>query len=253
MRHATANRTARVDLRTWPLDPSIAHLVLLDVNMVPTADEVDVWVRNAFEPTATNDETTTATPVNSIRTGALFAAAADVFLDRGFVEVDRLALLERALLDPIRATTPPGLSTTRLRRRDLTVAAEIDRAAFPDGWRHDAASLDGIASATPQARRRLITSEFGHTRPAAPVGFALTGRAGPNGYIQRLAVHPEARRNGAARALIDDALAWLVRRGAQRALVNTGVDNGAALDLYRGAGFDRLADELVVVELARTS
>ncbi len=64
-------------------------------------------------------------------------------------------------------------------------------------------------------------------------------------------MHPEARRNGAARLLVDDALAWLVRRGAQRAMVNTGVDNLAALELYRRAGFDRLRDELVVVEFTR--
>ena len=34
-------------------------------------------------------------------------------------------------------------------------------------------------------------------------------------------------------------------------MVNTGIDNLAALDLYRHAGFERLRDELIVLELVR--
>ncbi len=213
--------------------------------MEPTSEAIDNWVLAAFE----------SADIQRIRTGALFPAAAEAFLAAGFVEADRLTLLERALHDRVDTTPPPGLVTARLRPRDLPAAAEIDRASFADGWRHDTASLQEIASATPQSRLRLITPSSGR-RPAAnrrhaPVGFAITGCAGSNGYLQRLAVHPAARRNGAARVLVVDALDWLVRRGARRAMVNTGVDNLAALELYRRAGFERLQDELVVVEFTR--
>lgn len=229
-----------------PLDSTIAHVVLLDVEMIPTAEAVDGWVRDAF-----------ASPqVARIRTSALFPAAADAFIRAGFVEVDRLTLLERALHDRVDVVRPTGLATARLRTRDLATAASIDAASFPDGWRHDGASLQEIATATPIARRRLVTaapaSPSGRRSPRhSPIGFAITGCAGPNGYLQRLAVRPDARRNGAARLLVTDALDWLVRRGARRAMVNTGIDNRAALDLYRGAGFEQLRDELVVVELTR--
>ena len=244
MRQSIANPTARADLRRWPLDPTIAHLVLLDVHMVPTAEAIDGWVREAFE----------SADVGRIRTGALFPSATEAFLDAGFVEVDRLVLLERALHDPVEVSPPSGLATMRMRSRDLSDAADIDRASFPDGWRHDADSLHEIATATPHARRRLVAPTFGQrhrVRRETPIGFAITGCAGPNGYIQRLAIHPDARRHGAGRLLVDDALDWLVRRGAQRAMVNTGIDNMAALDLYRHAGFERLRDELVVVEITR--
>jgi ribosomal protein S18 acetylase RimI-like enzyme len=241
-----ANPIVRADVRRWPLDPTIAHLVLLDVRMEPTGDAIDSWVRHAFA----------STDIERIRTGALFPAAAAAFLDAGFVEADRLALLERALHDRVDVSASSELAIARLRPRDLETAADIDRASFPDGWQQDSTSLDEIARATPQARRRLVAPSSGRrlgNRGLAPIGFAITGCAGPNGYLQRLAVHPDARRNGAARLLVDDALDWLVRRGAQRSMVNTGVGNVAALDLYRHAGFERLRDELVVVELARPS
>ncbi|MEP1124603.1 MAG: GNAT family N-acetyltransferase [Ilumatobacter sp.] len=244
MRQSTANPTARADIRRWPLDPSTAHLVLLDVHMEPSSESIDEWVRRAFESPG----------IERIRTGALFPGAAGAFASHGFVEADRLALLERALHEPSHAAAPLGLATSRLGNRHLTIAANIDAASFPDGWRHDAASLREIATATPQSRRRLVTLTSGRrSSPRGPVGFAITGRAGPNGYLQRIAVHPDARRHGAATLLVTDALDWLVRRGARRAMVNTGITNTAALDLYRRSGFERLVDDLVVVELTRSA
>lgn len=247
MRQSILNPTARAQVRSWPLDPTIAHLVLLDVHMEPTREAIETWVRTAFETST----------FARIRTGALFPASAEAFRSAGFVEADRLALLERALHDRVHVTPPVGLVTKRLRPRDLEAAAAIDEACFPAGWQHDAASLEEIATATPQSRRRIVAHtsrrrDQAGRRRSEPIGFAITGCAGRQGYLQRLAVHPAAQRLGAARLLVDDALDWLVRRGAQRAMVNTGIENHAALGLYLGAGFDRLRDELVVMEFARS-
>ena len=82
-------------------------------------------------------------------------------------------------------------------------------------------------------------------------GFAVTGKAGTTGYLQRLAVDPSAQRLGIARALVDDATDWLMRRGAHRALVNTGIDNHGAITLYEQASFARRTEELVVLEHRR--
>lgn len=223
--------------------------MLLDVEMVPTDDDVARWIADARELRVDRADPASGSPTR-IRTGALFPRAAAAFARCGFVEVDRLALLERPLHDVGPTATATTLTTTRLRKRDIHAAAEIDQAAFPDGWRHDVASLDSITTATPQARLRLAVTPEQRRSRERPVGFAITGRSGPNGYLQRIAVRPDARRNGAARLLVDDALHWLVRRGAHRALVNTGTDNHAALELYARAGFDRLTDELVVLERA---
>ena len=79
-------------------------------------------------------------------------------------------------------------------------------------------------------------------------GFAITGKAGSTGYLQRIAVHPKMQQLGIGRQLVDDALKWLIRRGTSRALVNTGVDNFSALAMYERASFERLGDELVILE-----
>lgn len=249
VRQATATPTARAELRRWPYEPALAHLVLLDIAMVPTNDDVEQWIADARELGVNAADAASAEPTR-IRTGALFPRAAAAFTRCGFVEVDRLALLERPLHDVAPDSSASVLTTTRLRRRDIHAAAEIDHAAFPQGWRHDVDSLDSITTATPQARLRLAVTPEQRRSRERPVGFAITGRSGPNGYLQRIAVRPDARRNGAARLLVDDALHWLVRRGASRALVNTGTDNHAALALYAAAGFGRLPDELVVLERA---
>ncbi len=241
MRQAIATPSARAELRTWPLDDSIGHLVMVDVSMVPTAEQIDAWLADAYaEPNS----------VSAVRTGALYPAAAAVFAERGFTVIDRLVLLERALLGPqprrsSRRSRPARLH--RARQRDAATMATIDQSAFPAGWRNDAASLGDIADATPAARSRLARSD------GRPVGFAITGRAGTTGYLQRIAVHPSAQRLGVGRQLVDDAVEWLMRRGANRALVNTGVDNLAALRMYEQASFDRLDDQLVVLEHRRVA
>ena len=137
------------------------------------------------------------------------------------------------------------MSLRSLRRRDLEAAAAIDTASFGPGWQNDAGTLDDIRHATPteRSRRALRRGRF--------VGFAITGRAARTGYLQRIAVDPEARRLGIGMLLVEDAVRWLVRRGASSALVNTGIDNNAALELYERCGFRRRSDELVVMERRR--
>jgi ribosomal protein S18 acetylase RimI-like enzyme len=70
-------------------------------------------------------------------------------------------------------------------------------------------------------------------------GYAITGRAGGHGFLQRLAVHPTWQRRGVGRALVIDGLAWLERRGVERVVVNTQLENRKALALYEGLGFRR--------------
>lgn len=213
--------------------------MLLDVSMTPSVDDVVGWSSDVF---ARSPE------VDAIRTGALFPAAATAFADGGFSEIDRLALLERPIgpTDPL----PPregvdGVKLRALRHRDLERAGVIDAASFGPGWQNDARTLDDIRRATPRSRSRRAATR------RADVGFAITGLAAGTGYLQRIAVVPEARRRGVARLLVDDAIRWLARRGADRVLVNTGIDNAGALDLYADRGFRRRADELVVMERRR--
>ena len=71
------------------------------------------------------------------------------------------------------------------------------------------------------------------------IGYAITGRSGRRGYIQRLAVHPDCRGVGLGTALVTDGLRWLRRWRVRQAIVNTQFDNGRALALYERLGFAR--------------
>jgi ribosomal-protein-alanine N-acetyltransferase len=84
-----------------------------------------------------------------------------------------------------------------------------------------------------------------------PLGYAIHGVAGRRGYVQRLAVRPDARRRGMGAALLVDGLRWARRRGARDAVVNTDRTNGTARALYESYGFIDLPTGLVVLERAQ--
>lgn len=184
----------------------------------------------------------------TVRTGALSRIARQGFEQQGFVVCQELALLRLDLVHPL--ASPPRGTVRPLRRFPpsrrrlwrLEQAAAVDALAFGTGWRME---LDGIldaASATPTHRIAVI-EEGGRV-----LAYAIAGRAGREGFLQRLAVHPERQGHGMGRALVLDVLRWLRRRGATTVLVNTHVDNDVALGLYADLGFRRLPDGLVVLE-----
>lgn len=175
------------------------------------------------------------------------------YLDSGFAIREHLHLLAHPLIDlPPReavrlrrlpSSTLGGVAPLPLRGvsgRDRARVLRIDHASFEPFWRLDADALDDALRATPSARMRM-------TRDGT--GYALTGRAGDRGYIQRLAVVPEAQGRGLGRALVLDGLWWLRRWRAREALVNTQVGNDRALSLYRNLGFRPRRDGLAVLEI----
>ncbi len=175
-------------------------------------------------------------------TAALGPTDAAPFLGAGFSVHERLHLLARPVTDPPRPA--PGAPIRRGRRRDHLDILKVDRVAFPPFWQLDADGLDDALTATPSSRLRVVAERGG---AGGLVAYAVTGRAGSRGYIQRLAVVPSAQRRGIASALIADGLAWLRRWGAREVLVNTQEDNASALGLYEALGFRRQDDGLAVL------
>lgn len=230
----------RARLGRWPHEPDVAHLVLLDHQMVPTPAHVAGWIRDARLRGA-----------RSIRTGALFPGSVEVFADAGFRTIDTLVLMELDLAARrAPARTPPtaapftaGARLRRLRRPQLIDAAAVDRAAFGSPWANDEATLTDITTATPSYRARQVLVD------GCMVGFAICGRAGSWGYVQRLAIHPDHQHRGLGSTLLADALGWMQRRRVARVLVNTAADNDAAIALYEAHGFRRRHDILRIVEL----
>ena len=180
----------------------------------------------------------------AVLTAALPAGDHAPYLANGFTVRERLHLLVRPV-EPLLPEVTDGVGLRRARRRDRPAVLAVDDAAFPTFWRLDEAGLDDALGATPSARFR-VAHPVG--RPDDVVGYAVTGRAGARGYLQRLAVAPAAQRAGVGTALVADALRWLRRWGGREVLVNTQEDNRAAVALYEQLGFRRERDGLAVLE-----
>jgi ribosomal protein S18 acetylase RimI-like enzyme len=185
----------------------------------------------------------------SVVTTAVPPGDALPFVDAGFEVRERLHLLEHDFAElPPAPANPPRLRRAWRTDRDAVLA--LDRIAFDEFWRLEDPGLREALQATPSVRFRVSES----APPAAADerriagAYAITGRAGRTGYLQRIAVHPDARRLGWGRVLVIDALRWLRRHDTRRALVNTQWANDGALALYESCGFRRLPVGLCVLD-----
>lgn len=204
-----------------------------------------VGPRRPLDPLALDAATAALTHqgIRRVLTTALDEADQQTFVAAGFTVHEELHLLRHELE---RIPKPPA---HRLRRghggRDLIGAVEVDRAAFGPDAHLDVPGLRGARAATPASRFRVFG---GHGRSwRRPDAYAVCGLSAGGGYVQRVAVAPDARRQGLGSALVVDGLRWFQRRRAGYAMVNTQVGNDAALALYVGTGFVPLPNHLAVL------
>ena len=110
---------------------------------------------------------------------------------------------------------------------DPAPLARLHAACFADAW--DAKAL----------RELFAADAFGlHSDD----GFVLARVAGGEAEILTLAVNPPARGKGLGRALLQAAIKRARALGAQTMFLEVGADNPAALALYAGLGFAKVAD-----------
>ncbi|MEP7112547.1 MAG: GNAT family N-acetyltransferase [Ilumatobacteraceae bacterium] len=223
-------------VRPWAFEPNVAHLVLYNQSRLPTPSEITGWISQLR-----------TSGYDTIRTGALGTQAGARFERLGFESVQSLVLLEHTAIGSAThpAVTSAGqdsVSMVRLAIEDDPEASRIDVSAFGAGWCIDRIGIGDVRSATPRHRARAIRvgDEI--------VAYAISGRDGRNGYVQRLAVSPVHQHQGHGLALVGDSLRWMARWRVRRALVNTHIGNQAALALYHRLGFTDLSDRLHVYE-----
>lgn len=181
-----------------------------------------------------------------IVTTALVEREQRPFLDAGFQPRERLHLLSQTLpADRTPSAARTGVAIRAGRRGDVDATLEIDRRSFDSFWVFDRDGLASARRATPIHRYAVAHIDN------RVVGYCVTGKAGTTGFLQRLGVDPDYRRQGIAGQLIDDSRAWAVRQSAQRILVNTQEINEGALALYLDQGFTLEADKLAVLEWVR--
>ncbi len=211
----------RLRVGSWRGDRHVAYIAPLPESGSPSTDAVRRCTALLRER-----------GYNEAVTAALAASEANAFLAAGFTVRERLHLLAHELValdDP--TTASPQVTMRRARRSDRGAALAVDARSFDPFWRLDSAGLDEAVDATPSSRFRVIDG------PGGVAGYAVSGRAGARGFLQRLAVDPSARSRGYGSALVLDGLRWMKRRGAARAMVNTQERNNEALRLYERLGF----------------
>jgi ribosomal protein S18 acetylase RimI-like enzyme len=206
----------------WRGNQSVAYLSPVADAPAPSAD----FVRRCLDDLS-------ARGYRQVVTSALSPSESTGFLAAGFEITERLHLLAHDLADLPDAADEAMRSVRRARLDDHPAVLALDHRSFPPFWQLDEHGLTEALQATPHHRFRVTAHDDGLT------GYAVYGRAGRRGYLQRLAVDSEKRRAGLGRALVVDGLRWLRRWRAERVVVNTQLDNDAALELYERLGFRR--------------
>lgn len=110
------------------------------------------------------------------------------------------------------------------------VLATLHDACFPRGWRADSFAALLVGPGVDATLAHPETSD-------EPVAFLLTRRAADEAEILTLGVLPDARRQGAAGALLGEAMNRLAAEGASALWLEVAESNRAAIGLYRAFGF----------------
>ena len=114
---------------------------------------------------------------------------------------------------------------------DVATVAAIERRVFSDPWSAEffrsELGLQSVYARVAELEGRIA-------------GYLVAWLGEAEGHLGNLAVIPEARRGGIARALLEDLLAHAGPPGARRIALEVRVSNFAAQALYRAHGF-RLA------------
>jgi ribosomal protein S18 acetylase RimI-like enzyme len=222
----------RFHVGPWHADPGIAYLTVKSNVIEPTAQGLNACVQRIRQD-----------GYSSVITAALHPLEARPYFAAGFLEYDRLRVLSHDLgrVGMMGNSKPEGVQIRKARRSDRALALQVDKLAFPRFWRLDAAGLDEAISATPRTRFRLAEVH------GQAIGYSVIGRSRNQGFLQRLATHPDYAGTGVGSALVVDALLWARRRKVTRVLVNTQTDNQRALRLYKQLGFQLTPTDLVVL------
>lgn len=162
----------------------------------------------------------------------LHLSAADMY-DRFTGGQERaLRVLERSLAEPGNASSAETVWLAEIDGKPAGVMA-----AFP---------VDEAGERSRAFLRLALRCAPPWRWPAALYLYWAGGRAAPSPpassfYVDALAISPEFRRRGAARALLAEAEREARKRRLPAVSLDTTIDNGPARALYSGEGFDEMA------------
>lgn len=152
-----------------------------------------------------------------------------LLIDNGFKAETQLISLVTGQI----SGTPPKLESKvvirPLHSNDLPEIGALDKVCFSPPWQLNEAGLE----------KCYISGEYSSLGSinGKPVAYQVTTRLFDRLHLARLAVHPQARGRGIARALLFDLSAHFEGSNVEAIGVNTQVDNQASLKLYSSLGF----------------
>ena len=152
-----------------------------------------------------------------------------LLLANGFIECQKIVLLEHNSGSFHEQTPPPGVILRPMRFDDLPEVTRLDNEAFDLIWRN---SLPALQRAFSQPGLTTVAVHEGKL-----VGYQISTRNSFGVHLARLAVSPAFQGRGLGYAIVQDLLHQVYRLGMFRLTVNTQNDNSASLALYRKIGF----------------
>lgn len=123
----------------------------------------------------------------------------------------------------------PSLSIERMRPADLSDVLAIERASFSMPWSRGAFLYEIEQN---QVARCWVGREDGRV-----VGYICLWEVTDELHVTNVAVHPDARRRGIARALLESVFAHARAAGSRMVLLEVRPSNTEAIALYDSFGF----------------
>lgn len=121
-----------------------------------------------------------------------------------------------------------GFIVVPMGKRHIARLAEIERLCFAKPW-----SEQGLESELSNGTAHFFVAELGG-KAAGYIGLhTMCGE----GYLANIAVHPDFRRNGIARMLLQTAEGYALAMGLSFLTLEVRKSNAAARALYRSEGF----------------
>jgi ribosomal protein S18 acetylase RimI-like enzyme len=150
-----------------------------------------------------------------------------------------------------RVNLSDGLELRPWRDEDLNAAARLIAAAYAshpdsvvnDQYRSPHGSLRFLNNIVRYAGCGVFSAQVSHVvvhRTSRDlVALVLGSRVSPeSGHITQLCVHPEFRRRGLARMLLNLAASCFLRQGVSEISLTVTEANAEAIELYRSEGYD---------------
>jgi [ribosomal protein S18]-alanine N-acetyltransferase len=124
----------------------------------------------------------------------------------------------------------PSLALDRMRPEDLDEVLAIERASFSMPWSRGAFLYE-------LQQNRVARCWVGRAGDGEVIGYLCLWEVADELHITNVAVRPDARRQGVARALLHSVLADGRRRGFKIVVLEVRPSNHNALSLYESFGF----------------